>query len=316
MAIQVTSGNPEADTAVNEVKTSDAPPAKETSQPAPSEQALAEPAAASGTVETEEVETEDKQDAEKDPETGVGGDAAGKKKGGFQRRIDKLTAKYADKEREAEYWRQEALKGARPNAEAPKPGAQDKNDPGKPKADDFGTHAEFVEALTDWKTDQKLKERDSKAEKSRIESDQQRIAREYLERSTKFSEKTPDFQDVIEEVDDVPLSPAVRDLFLTSENGPQLAYELAKSRDEFVRVNKLPALAAAREIGKLEARLSRPSSEATPKETKTTKAPNPISPVGGTGGASINKSIYDAASMSQAEYERTRAKQRAAKQAG
>ncbi|MES2355604.1 MAG: hypothetical protein V4568_14640 [Pseudomonadota bacterium] len=312
MSVQVQSHDPVADKAVNE-PASPAVAASATT-PAPTDakaSELAETPAASGAAKTEEVETEGKTDTEKDPETDAGGDV-GKKKGGFQKKIDKLTAKAADKDREIEYWRAEALKNAsKPNTDTtPKP--QSKESADKPKADNFETHADFVEALTDWKTDQKLKERDSKLEQSRAETESQKVGREYAERAKSFSAKTPDFMDVLEEVDDVPLSPAVRDLFLTSENGPELAYELAKSRDEFTRVNKLSPLAAAREIGKLEARLAKPSSET--KESKTTKAPTPINPVRATGGANVSRSLEDiAVNGTQAEYEQARAKQRAAK---
>jgi hypothetical protein len=57
-------------------------------------------------------------------------------------------------------------------------------------------------------------------------------------------------------------------------------YELAKNPEEFERINKLGALTAAREIGKIEAKLPDLSSD---KETKkiTTKAPAPLKPVGG-----------------------------------
>jgi hypothetical protein len=65
--------------------------------------------AKSDIAETEEVETESKDDAEELEASGDDKDKP-KKKGGFQRRIDKLNAAKADAQREAEYWKQEALK--------------------------------------------------------------------------------------------------------------------------------------------------------------------------------------------------------------
>ena len=119
---------------------------------------------------------------------------------------------------------------------------------------------------------------------------------------------------MLAEVDDIPLSPVLRDIFLSSENGPELAYELAKNRDEFKRVCALPPLAAAREMGKLESRLEPKSPSAALASTKTTKAPKPLDPVGTSGKGSAKKSLSDPG-LSQKEYEELRAPQRAARRA-
>lgn len=305
MTIEVRSNDPVADKAATA-------PAAESEVVAESTPA---PAVEQSTEVAETAEVSDPSDTEAnvdlgdEVEAGIvidSGTDPGKKKGGFQRRINKLNSRYAEKERETEYWKQQALKGAGAKVETQveaKPAAVVE---GKPSSDKFDTHAEYVEALTDWKLDQKLKDRDSKLENSRIESEQQRVARQYNERAKVFAEKTSDFKDVLEEVDDVPLSPALRDMFLSSENGPELAYELAKNRVEFERVSKLSPLAAAREIGKLEARIARPAAES--KEIKTTKAPAPIVPVGGSGKGAVTKLISDPG-LSQSEYESLRREQ-------
>lgn len=238
-----------------------------------------------------------------------------KKKGGFQRRIDKLNARVSAKEQETEYWKQQALKGASESTKAPKvetskPAAAD----GKPKADAFDTHSEYVEALTDWKTEQKLNERDQRLERSKLQIEQEKVVKSYNDRVKIFSEKTEDFQEVLAEVDDIPISPAIREILLTSENGPELAYELAKNREEYVRVCKLPPLAAAREMGKIEARMSPKTSEGTKQETKKiTQAPKPLEPVKA-GKGSASKSIFDP-TLSQSEYEKLRREQMKRRQA-
>jgi hypothetical protein len=43
---------------------------------------------------------------------------------------------------------------------------------------------------------------------------------------------------------------------LTSEHGPAIMYQLAKSPAELARISALPPLDAAREIGRLEAKLA------------------------------------------------------------
>ncbi len=253
-------------------------------------------------TESEVVETEESSETE--PEVKV---EPGKKKGGFQRRIDKLNAQKTAAQQEAEFWKQQALKGAgatetKPKVETTEVQAID----GKPDPAKFETHAAFVEALTDWKTDQKLKDHDQKAEKAKMVTEQGKVVSAYAEKVKTFSEKTSDFQDVLSEVDDIQLSPAVREILLTADNGPELAYELAKNREEYARVCKLPSLAAAREMGKLEARLAKTSSPDGKTELKTTKAPQPLAPVRGGGTASVPKTLEEAAASSFQEYKKIR----------
>jgi len=230
-----------------------------------------------------------------------------RKKGGFQRRIDKLNAKNAQTQQELEYWKQQAIKNASATKGEP-PKQEPPQQTGKPKADDFGTHAEFVEALADWKMEQKLRDRDQTQQKRELEREQTKTVQTYQEKLKSFSEKNPDFQDVISEVDHIPLSPSLRAILLNSENGPELSYLLAKNPQEFERISRLPPLDCAREVGKFEAKISSAKSTASTEERRITNAPRPIDPVGTGGKGSSPKSIFDA-SLSQREYEAIRKEQ-------
>lgn len=236
-----------------------------------------------------------------------------KKKSGFQRRVDKLKAAKSQAQQEAEYWKREALKnqsatanGKEASSDSSKSIPSQKTQDGKPNPENFDTHAEYVEALTDWKVDQREKARDEKSLKERIESEHQKLVRTYNERKESFAAKTPDFDEVISEVD-IPISATVRQFILESENGPELAYALAKSPEEFARICKLSPLKAASELGKFEIKIQKaPASE---KETKKlTKAPKPIEPVGTGSRGTIAKSIDDP-NLSFSEYERLRREQ-------
>jgi hypothetical protein len=268
----------------------------------------------SDTEETEAKESPETEGEESETDSESKDDGkektVGKKKGGFQRRIDKLNAQKSAIQQEAEYWKQMALKSAGAQKDESKPVDQTKpaTADGKPKADDFDTHAEFVEALTDWKTEQKLSERDQKLERSKLQTEQAKLVQTFTERREAFLKTAPDYDEVMESVDDVPLTPALREIILTSENGPEIAYELAKNRDEFERISKLSPLAVAREVGKLESRLSAKSSDGKTEQKKITKAPKPIDPVNAGGKGSAAKSIADP-NLSQAEYERLRKEQ-------
>lgn len=272
-------------------------------------------------TESEAVENEDeegKDDAEapdsEESEAKESDEAKpAKKKGGFQRRIDKLNAAKTAAQQEVEYWKQLALKQgaasdpktAQPKADAPAAVTAD----AKPNPDNFSTHAEYVEAIADWKADQKLKERDQKEAQSRLQTEQQNTMKAHFERVQSFAQKTDDFEEMMENLEDVPRSAALEQIITSSENGPELLYELAKNPEEAKRIAKLTPLALAREIGKLESKLtsSAPSSSSEKKEPKKlTQAPKPIGPVGGGKAAGGLKTPEE---MSFSEYEKYRREQ-------
>lgn len=260
----------------------------------------------SETSEDDSTEPEAKKDAEGEEDESAK-DGKPKKKGGFQRRIDKLNARVASKDQEIEYWRQQALKTAsdpKPDPKVEKAAASPTE--GKPKVEDFETHSEFVEALTDWKVDQKEKAREAKTQQKQFQTEQQKLEQSYSEKVKAFASTTEDFHEVLSEVDNIPLSPIVRQLILKS--GPELAYALCQDPAEYARINRLPAIDAAEAVGIIKASLVKKPSETKPETKKLTQAPKPIAPVGG-GKGSTSKSIYDAGNMSQSEYEALRAEQ-------
>jgi len=256
---------------------------------------------------SEEIEENSEESGEENEEVKADSEEkAGKKKSGFQRRVEKLNKRLSVAEQEKEYWRELALKNTQ-NPEKTQPAeTTQKAQEGKPSPDDFETHEDYVEALTDWKLEQREKANQEKEFKTKIQNEFQAKVDAHNERVTKFAEKNADFHDVLEGVDDVKVSSAVQELILGSENGPELMYELAKNREEFARINKLSPLAAAREFGKLEARLAKASE--VQKETKTTKAPKPLTPVSAKTSGAGKKSIFDP-DISQSEYERLRMEQ-------
>lgn len=260
--------------------------------------------ASEDTVDEDKSEAEESQDESESDGEETKEDERPKKKNGFKKRIDKLTQRISAKDQELEYWKAEALKGKSP--EKPEPVVEKKPAlEGKPKADDFETHEDFVEALTDWKLETKEKERESKAKETQLKTDYQSQSNEFKKKCREFSEANDGFRDAVEDVDDILMSPGLQEIVLSSDSGPALLYELAKNRDEYERINALGPLSAAREIGKIEARLVKKNEK--PNEKKTTNAPAPIAPVGSKGGK-IKKSIDDP-NLSQAEYEKLRREQ-------
>lgn len=226
------------------------------------------------------------------------------KKSGFKRRIDKLTAKVSAAEQEREYWRQEALKHQKPDApKESQPESKAKDLSGKPSSDDFETHEAYVEALTDWKLEVREREREEKTKQAQVKTEFEKQLSSHLERVESFKSSHDDFDEVLEDVNDVPMSIAVQDAILKSDNGPELMYELAKNKEEYARICALPALDAARALGKFEARLAKENQETKP--VKTTKAPPPIKTVGSKASSASTKSPDE---MDFQDYKRWREK--------
>lgn len=322
MTIQVLSGDPAADALVN--KPTEAPKAEakvEQAASALTSETLAEQKEAANSeaaateeeeseAETEDKESESKTDEEAEPEVEASSTEPPKKRGGFQRRIDKLNQQKALAQQEAEYWKQQALKNAGApkteplKAEPAKTAAGD----GKPKPDAFDTHAEYVEALTDWKTDQKFKERDQKAEKTRLETEQTRQVTTYQQKAKAFLEKNPDFDEVVA---DLTVSPVVVGIIQSSDIGPEIAYELGKNPEEAKRIAMLSPLQAALELGAIKSRIASKAPGEKKSETKrVSSAPAPIASVGGGGRATAPpKTLEEAAQHSYSEYKRIREEQ-------
>jgi flagellum-specific peptidoglycan hydrolase FlgJ len=246
-------------------------------------------------------------DDELDDEPKLDADGKPRKKGGFKKRIDKLNAKISLKDQEIEHWRKEALKAKGESvAEKKVETAPKASDVGKPKAENFNSHEEYIEAVTDWKLDQREKVKESKDKEVQVKTEFQKKIDTHRESVKAFAKEHADFDELIEDINDVPMSITVQQVILESDHGPELMYELAKNREEYERICKLPAIAAARELGKFESKFIK-EKESNAVETKTTKAPAPLKTVGSKAGGSI-KNLSDP-NLSQREYEEIRAQQ-------
>lgn len=198
------------------------------------------------------------------------------KKTGVQKRIDELTRKAHEAEREAAFWREQAAKSQAPSQDATT----------KPARDAFASDADYFEALADWKAEQKVSEfRKQQQAEALNKAEQTQTATRfelYQERVSTALDAMPDYHEVVGG-SDVPAEAHVLEAILDSEQGPQLAYHLAKHPDVAQRLNEMTPVQAAREIGRLEAQLAQPKTE-TPPPRRTTNAPPPINPVRGSNG--------------------------------
>lgn len=275
------------------------PKEEEVKEPDESEEESAEDPA-----DDEETDAEEKEAATLEDETQKG---KPKKKGGWRRQIEKREQTISTLEQEKEYWRQEALRAQKNPAEQSENAIAKPDLSKRPKADDFETNDAYVEALTDWKLETKLAADRQRQRDDAIKNEAQTRIGKHNERVNAFKESHDDFEDVLENVAKIPMSLSVQETIIESDLGPEVMYELAKNPKEFARICALKPLAAAKEIGKIETRLSKPASEIPP-EKKTTKAPAPVTPVR-TRGASVVKDLYKAESMTQREWNQLREEQ-------
>lgn len=247
---------------------------------------------------TEELQQTEPQEAAEKPEQGDEGDDQGgeekpqeKPKRSARERINELTKRAHEAEREVQRLREASERRPAETAEKPSP-------------DKFGSYDEYVEALADWRADQRVAESFKKRDAERSQAAAARAAearaQAWHERQSAFREDTPDYDAVVGK-SAVQVAAHVVDTLLDSDSGPELAYHLAKNPETVKRINALSPLAAAREIGRIEATLSIP---AAPKVKPASKAPAPITPVRSSAPAAV-----DLASANMDQYIAARRKQ-------
>lgn len=231
-----------------------------------------------------------------------------------QKRIDKLTAQRREAERRAAELER---KLAERETQATKPAEQKTSD--KPTPDKFGTYEEYVEALTDWKTEQKLarerEQRKAETEKA-VEAERQKtLGHSWQESEAKARKEHADYDEVIQEA-----AEAIRDgelpkisdstfrAIMETDSKAEILYHLAKNREDLEQLASATGSRVYLELGKIEAKLNTPAQE----KPKVTGAPKPPSTVGGRANKSFdpNDPSVDINEWMKRERERTAKRQR------
>jgi hypothetical protein len=135
-----------------------------------------------------------------------------------------------------------------------------------PLIDNFESTDAYAEALALRKAEELIAQRDRQKE-------QAEIVEAYSEREEKARDKYDDFEDVVYNPK-LRITDVMAETIQYSDLGPDLAYWLGSNPKEAERIARLPPILQAREIGKIEVRLSD-----NPPVKKSTSAPTPISPV-------------------------------------
>ncbi len=208
---------------------------------------------------------------------------------GFQKRINSLTKKVRDAERRESYWRGVAEGGGRP-ADREEGSGGDRTvvvpagPPTMPDPSDYEhgiydptyikDNNEFLIAAAEYRFEQRRKE-STEGERTK------EIHKSFIKRMKEAEKEDPLILEMMEDPEFFPanrpeIAPVVA-IIKESEMAPQILTHLYTHRDELESILRLAPVSAAREIGKLEAKITGAPKTQT---RKVSQAPKPVKPVG------------------------------------
>lgn len=165
-----------------------------------------------------------------------------------------------------------------------------------PKEDDYGGDwFAYERALTAYEADKRIATREIRRQAQNAQqthqSAQRELIQDYQDRQHEARAAITDFDEVMKGAASLKVSQAVGQLLLESEKSAVIEYHLAKNTALLDRLNSMSPLAAAKEIGRLEDRLSLPNPKTATKAAPPINAPK--------GGAAPTA---DLSKMSMADY--------------
>lgn len=222
----------------------------------------------------EPVENSAVVDGVEQGETPEGEEHQAPKESRVQKRIDKLTReKYELKGKLEAYERMMSQQQV-----------QVANVESKPQRSQFGSDEEFIDAITDYKINQ----RENASKQQSAVAAQTSVESAWAAKEKSAMKEYEDYSDVVEDASDVKINSAAVEAILESDLGPDIRYYLAKNPDEAEKTLSMSASAAIKHIGKIEAKIE---AQKSAKKTKTSSAPPPIKPVKA-GGSSSKDDYY------------------------
>jgi len=175
--------------------------------------------------------------------------------------------------------------------------------PSAPKKEMFASEEEYIDALSDWKAQRLVGERDRKTHETHEMAEARKRLEGHEQRLKEAADRYPDIEDVARDPT-LPVSQAMGLVIMESEAGPDLLHWIDEHREEAAKIAALSPAKAAAELGKIELKL------ATKPAVTVSKAPKPIVPVGSNNNVQRNK---DDPELSDAEWAAQLDAERAAK---
>ena len=252
-------------------ESADASPEAETEEPkqaeAEQEEAVEAQESEADSPPADEENVEEKTEGETDEE--------------FQKRLNKLAARFRTLERDS----QQALDDARRENEELRKQLQTR--PQEP----MKTLADFNHDEVAWQQYmfEEAERRASAAVEQRLAQSQEptkppEYVAKFANAETKFAAEHDDYHDVVYDPT-LRISPDMRDYIQTSDIGPELVYHLGKNPDVAMNIAELPPALAGRELAKIESGLARAA--AKPKQVSNAPPPPPKGLGGGTAAPSV-----------------------------
>ena len=215
---------------------------------------------------------------EHDDDEGDEGDSNGEESGQGQRQkpkrprwsdVNRANRRAFDLEDENRALRQRLEQAANPQ--------QQQQDASEQEADEFPTledcnfdPEEQKRRITAWNQRQVAKQIENIESQRQSQATAQERQAAFASKEAEFIAAHPDYESVAK-APDVPITVQMAQvMFENPETAPAIAYWLGNNKAEAARISQMPALAAARAIGAIEARLS---------TTKANPPPKPVKPV-------------------------------------
>lgn len=190
---------------------------------------------------------------------------------GLQKRIDELTRKWRTAERERDFERSERMRAA--TAEQPKAATPVADEPVKTLADFGYDESQFAKYIRDEARTFARQEAEAAIKREREAEKSASTKSAYEQRVEAFVKDAPDFYDVFHR--ELPVSQAMAEVIVQSDDGPALAYHLGKNPDVAAQLAMLSPTLAARELGRIEARIQLEREQAKTAKPPVSKAPPP-----------------------------------------
>lgn len=228
-------------------------------------------------------------------------------KNGWQKRVDRLTARNKSIETENATLRARLddieRRVAAPKTEPSATPATETLAPGEPDIKDFKTPNEWLKAHNKWSAAQEQRT----TEQAETEQHAKEVWDAHNSRISEARAKYDDFDDVAKDFGNVEIPRDAAIAIVEDENSADILYYLAKNEAEAKRLATLSPMKQIAEVGRISDKVKASAAPApkTPLRTKPqSQAPEPIKPVGG---AATSGSTVPPGEMSLQEYRRYRA---------
>jgi hypothetical protein len=196
-----------------------------------------------------------------------------KAKGGFQRKIDKLTTRNYELQNELERLRAQTGKSQPEQPAKPQPQVD-----AEPRREQFNSDADFVKAQARYEVRQELAAERQREQQRLQQEDDRKVLDGHHKRVSEALGKYDDWDEVVKG-SDVIVQPGSAVYIQRLSNGPDVMYHLASHPETAEEIQSMPEIDQIGALGQLSKELKGGSETKPRKEKPESRAPEPITPV-------------------------------------